>query len=767
MVHRKSWGRIVAIVILGLAALCAPASSQQFSTPKNVSNNSDFSFTPQLAVDLGGNIYVVWEDDTDTNSNILFSRSTDGGTFSAPKGVSNSAGFSFNPRIAVDSGGTINVVWQDSPDFFRTSNVFFSRSNDGGNTFSTPINLSQTIVSAFYSVPQIAVDTAGNISVVWESDTGNFAIWFSGSSDGGTTFSGPKMLSTNTGGSIDPQIAVDKNGNINVVWEDDIAGHSDISFRRSIDGGATFLPILMPKNLSNPDGSFIASSHSPRIAVDLSGNINVVWAGTDPIDFNADIFFSRSNDNGENFSPPKNLSKNTVLFGDSGIPQIAVDLVGNINVVWEAPDTNPDIFFARSSDGGANFSTPPPKISNGLGSSRNARLALDTHGNIDVAWEDSTGNRDIFFTRSTDSGTSFPTIVNLSNDSGLSLAAQMAADKDGNLNVVWQDNTPGISQIFFSRLPADAGANQPPTIVTPPANQTVTAGQTATFSVTASGTAPLSYQWQKNGADINGATLASYTTPVATAQDNDEQFRVVVSNSVGSATSSAATLTVDSPPTIVTPPANQTVRAGQTATFSVTASGTAPLSYQWQKNGADINGATLASYTTPATAAQDNGAEFRVVVSNSAGKATSNPATLTVSPPECSPTSRVSLSPDTLWSPNHKLVQITATLETSDGCDANPAVTLESITSNEPDNGLGDGDEPNDIQAVGGGPIPFGTYVRSFLLRAERSGMRAGRVYTVNYMVRNASGNKSLASAQVSVGSQATEASPNRSGRKK
>ena len=154
MVHRKSWGRIVTIVILGLAVMCAPASSQQFSTPKNVSNNSDFSFTPQLAVDLGGNIYVVWEDDTNTNSNILFSRSTDGGTFSAPKGVSNSAGFSFNPRIAVDSGGTINVVWQDSPDFYRTSNVFFSRSSDGGITFSTPMNLSGTSNSAFYSTPR-------------------------------------------------------------------------------------------------------------------------------------------------------------------------------------------------------------------------------------------------------------------------------------------------------------------------------------------------------------------------------------------------------------------------------------------------------------------------------------------------------------------------------------------------------------------------------------------------------------------------------------
>src|SRR3989442_1063652 len=177
MVHRKVWGLFVEFVLLVLAALCPPASSQQFSTPKNVSNNSDFSFTPQLAVDLGGNIYVVWEDDTDTNSNILFSHSTDGGTFSAPKGVSNSAGFSFNPRIAVDSGGTINVVWQDSPDFFRTSNVFFSRSNDGGNTFSTPINLSQTIVSAFYSVPQIAVDTPGNITASLETDTRNVALW--------------------------------------------------------------------------------------------------------------------------------------------------------------------------------------------------------------------------------------------------------------------------------------------------------------------------------------------------------------------------------------------------------------------------------------------------------------------------------------------------------------------------------------------------------------------------------------------------------------
>jgi acid phosphatase len=84
-----------------------------------------------------------------------------------------------------------------------------------------------------------------------------------------------------------------------------------------------------------------------------------------------------------------------------------------------------------------------------------------------------------------------------------------------------------------------------------------------------------------------------------------------------------------SPPFITAEPASQTVTAGQTATFIVTATGTAPLNYQWQKNGANIAGATSSSYTTPATTTSDSGSTFRVVVSNSAGTVTSNAATLT------------------------------------------------------------------------------------------------------------------------------------------
>jgi len=172
-----------------------------------------------------------------------------------------------------------------------------------------------------------------------------------------------------------------------------------------------------------------------------------------------------------------------------------------------------------------------------------------------------------------------------------------------------------------------------PSITGQPLSKSVTAGQTATFAVTATGTATLAYQWKKNGSAISGATSASYTTPATSTSDSGASFAVTVNNSTGSVTSNAATLTVTAAPvapSITAQPANKSVTAGQTATFTVTATGTGTLTYQWNKNGAAISSATSASYTTPAASASDNGARFTVTVTNSTGSATSNPATLTV-----------------------------------------------------------------------------------------------------------------------------------------
>ena len=225
------------------------------------------------------------------------------------------------------------------------------------------------------------------------------------------------------------------------------------------------------------------------------------------------------------------------------------------------------------------------------------------------------------------------TVISGATSSSYTTPATTSGDNGTTFTVV-VTNAVGSATSTAATLTVNAAAVAP-TITTQPVSQTVTAGQTATFSVAATGTAPLTYQWKKGGTAISGATSSSYTTPATTSSDNGSQFTVVVTNTAGSATSNAATLTVNTAavaPTITTQPANQTVTVGQTATFSVTASGTAPLTYQWKKTGTAISGATSSSYTTPATASTDNGSTFTVVVSNATGSATSSAATLTVNP---------------------------------------------------------------------------------------------------------------------------------------
>ncbi|HKQ75856.1 MAG TPA: pectinesterase family protein [Blastocatellia bacterium] len=171
----------------------------------------------------------------------------------------------------------------------------------------------------------------------------------------------------------------------------------------------------------------------------------------------------------------------------------------------------------------------------------------------------------------------------------------------------------------------------PPTITAQPMSTTVVAGNPAQFTVAAEGSSPLSYQWRKDGVIIPGATAATYAIASANAADAGA-YTVTVTNAAGGATSDPAVLTVITPPAIVTPPASQTVNAGANATFSVVASGTAPLTYQWRKNGADIPSATNSTLTLNNAQAAD-AAAYTVVVSNAGGSATSPAATLTVADP--------------------------------------------------------------------------------------------------------------------------------------
>ncbi|MDB6111140.1 MAG: non-specific endonuclease, partial [Pedosphaera sp.] len=167
-----------------------------------------------------------------------------------------------------------------------------------------------------------------------------------------------------------------------------------------------------------------------------------------------------------------------------------------------------------------------------------------------------------------------------------------------------------------------------PTITTQPLSQNVAVGLNATFQISVSGSVPFSYQWQLAGTNLPGASLSSYTRTNVQAGDVGN-YSVIVTNNYGLATSSNAFLNVGTAPGISAQPQNLTVNVGQSAGFTVIATGTAPLAYQWKFNGSDIPGATTTSYTL-LNAQGGNVGNYAVGVTNAFGSTLSSNGVLAV-----------------------------------------------------------------------------------------------------------------------------------------
>lgn len=177
--------------------------------------------------------------------------------------------------------------------------------------------------------------------------------------------------------------------------------------------------------------------------------------------------------------------------------------------------------------------------------------------------------------------------------------------------------------------PATLTVNIPPSITTQPTNVTACVGSPVTFSVCATGSGTLYYQWYHGSTAVGTNSNTLTISPVGLGDAGG--YWVVVSSSTGctAATSNTVGLTVNTPPSIGTQPQSQTKVYGESVTFSVIATGTTPLTYQWKKGGSDISGARSDNYTIPSVTMSDEGS-YTVNVSNGCGSRTSNAAILTV-----------------------------------------------------------------------------------------------------------------------------------------
>ena len=209
----------------------------------------------------------------------------------------------------------------------------------------------------------------------------------------------------------------------------------------------------------------------------------------------------------------------------------------------------------------------------------------------------------------------------VSGDIGLVIDRIAASDGYGTTNLFYGDK----SGPWLEFLP------EPPAILTQPQSLSVNPGESAAFTVTASGTAPLTYTWQKNSTVL--ASGPDNTWPIEFATPDDEGvYSCIVSNVAGEVVSETATLTVNDPPEIVEQPVAANAALGETVTFAVTATGTPPLTYTWFKDGAQIAQGTANTCMIVSAQLSDAGV-YHCVVSNMAGSIQSANAVLAVGDP--------------------------------------------------------------------------------------------------------------------------------------
>ncbi len=588
-----------------------------------------------VAVDAPGNVYVA------DNANHTLRMVTSGGSVSTLAGsaglygsVDGTAGAArfYAPQGVAVSGTIVYVADTGNGTIRRVASSGAVTNWVGSASIGTADGAGAS--ARFYWPGASAMDTAGNIFV---ADTFNHTIrkitsggtvsTLAGSpgnpgtnngSGGGAQFNGPEGIALDGGGNL--YVADTGNHTIRMVTSggtvSTVAGTAGVA--GLTDGTGSGAQFNGPQGIA-VDGSgnlFVADTASHTIRKIASGGVVTTLAGIPLFPGSTDGATPNVGTNKARFNFPRGIAVDgagNAYVADTGNHLVrkvtsagAVSTLAGLAGVWGIAD---------GTNSTARFNSPRSVAVDGSG----IVYVLDA-GNHTVRSLAASGSNWITATIAGN-----PSVNGITDGAGsgarFNYPKGLAVNSTGNFAIADGGNNTiraGISS-----------ANIAPVIVTQPQDQVVGQGQPSTFVVVAAGAMPLNYQWKFNSATIAGATGSSYSI-VSSQPSNAGPYSVVISNSLGVTPSSNATLAVIIAPAITNSPQSMTAVRGSNATFTVGASGTPPLAYQWNLNGSTIAGAS--GNTLLFTNVQDSDAgDYTVVVSNPAGSVTSSPpATLTV-----------------------------------------------------------------------------------------------------------------------------------------
>lgn len=376
-----------------------------------------------------------------------------GGPFTPSMNISNNTGDSEGPLMAFDGTGLVYAAWEDKTS--GQSEIYFTRSyssNNGRISFVQPYSIHK-INSSSEENPRMSVDRFDRIHLSWLHNIPSLnskELIYSHSLDGGVSFSYPVTLSNIDTSMVTYTImAMDRFANLLFAWIEDKTLYTS----SSIDGGQSFSKMTAVTQKGSPA--------RPYATADENGVFYLVWEDEEM----DDIYLARSYDSGLTFSQPKNISVNS---GSSETPWIGVHGTDAYALWVDSTMGSRDIYIQRVSEN----NTPTINISQAFpGVSEGPLAGFDGTGNINVVWEDdSSGNSEVIYAKSSDKGASFSGFHNLSNTITTSIKPQINVS-GGVIRVTWVEDVSPSNKELYLVTSQDSGLT-----FTPPVNISETAG---------------------------------------------------------------------------------------------------------------------------------------------------------------------------------------------------------------------------------------------------------------------------------------------------
>ena len=347
--------------------ICIGSLTATWTPPIDLPQAGQNARAPQIVLDTNGNATAIWYTIVGSNSIIQASTKLFGETWQDAVNLSLLGQQVGDPQIAVDGGGNVTAVWWKRD---GANHIVQTSTKPFGENWQTATDLAQ--VGQGFGLPQIAVDPKGDATAVWYyTGGGGETIIQASTKPFGGTWQAAADLSLSSQSSIEPQVAVDANGNATAIWQLYVGNNWVIQASTKLFGGTWQAAIdLSPSE---------TTSNDPQIAVDPYGNATAIWQRFDGGDW---IIQTSTKLFGGSWQDAGALSETGFISKD---PQIAVDVNGNAAAVWYRYDGSNYIIQASTKPFGSTWQAPVD-LSQPSNLATTPQIAIDPYGNDTAIW---------------------------------------------------------------------------------------------------------------------------------------------------------------------------------------------------------------------------------------------------------------------------------------------------------------------------------------------------------------------------------------------